>query len=190
MYPCKVKAQCAVQGCYIVHFISKRSRFCSTWNRSRTTVWQDCRTPLELTRLPVLLDSYGFRRSCTLFLFTFHGTHWCPCVQAEISSLKRALQSALLVGTHRLAQHVYYYITRGTMSGHRFYEKIHACYVKLVVCYEHFVVCNKESPQQRAKHELQSARLTEQHRSSKFLSVSQHACLHLLHHMAQPGPST
>ena len=76
------------------------------------------------------------------------------------------------------------------MSGHRFYEKIHACYVKLVVCYEHFVVCNKESPQQRAKHELQSVRLTEQHRSSKSLSVSQHACLHLLHHMAQPGPST
>ena len=57
------------------------------------------------------------------------------------------------------------------MSGHRFYETIHACYVKLVVCYEHFVVCNKESPQQRAKHELQSARLTEKYRSSKFPSL-------------------
>ena len=76
------------------------------------------------------------------------------------------------------------------MSGHRFYETIHACYVKLVVCYEHFVVCNKESPQQRAKHELQSARMTEQHRSAKFLSAFQHACLHLLHHMARPGSST
>ena len=62
-------------------------------------------------------------------------------------------------------------------QGTSFTKRSMPCYVKLVVCYEHFVVCNKESPQQRAKHELQSVRITEQHKSSKFLSVSQHACM-------------
>ena len=127
MYPCKVKAQCAVQGCYILHFISKRSRFCSTWNRSRTTVWQDCRTPLELTRLPVLLDSYGFRRSCTL-LFVY--LSWHPPVCCFPGRNFQPKEGAVVCPVGRYSPPgpicLFLYIMRGTMSGHRFHETIHA----------------------------------------------------------------